>query len=337
MSEILSNIVVEQTSINFSPNNNNLNVTPEAIQLNIFTGASPGAGQSSNGELLYNNTNLIDGVPNTSVSGGNLTFTNLANLKIDGGTNGYVLQTDGSGNLTWVAGIGNITGNGVPGGAVNQIQYNKDGANFGGSTGFSFDPTSNLVSMPGNLIVVANVSANNASLGNLATANYVSGTLTTAAQPNITSVGNLTSLNVGGNLTVTNGTTTIQQALEKVTSNATGSSGTINFDVLTQAIILKTANATANFTLNIRGNSTITLDTVMNTSQSLTCTFINTNGSTGYYANLIQIDGSNITPKWIVNGTPVTGTMNGIDAYTFNVIKTASNTFTVLGSKVGFV
>ena len=84
MSEILSNIVVEQTSINFSPDNNNINITPEAIQLNVFTGAAPGAGQSSNGELLYNNVNLIDGVPNTSYANGNLSLGNVANISIGG-------------------------------------------------------------------------------------------------------------------------------------------------------------------------------------------------------------------------------------------------------------
>jgi hypothetical protein len=41
----------------------------------------------------------------------------------------------------------------------------------------------------------------NASLGNLVSANFVQGTLTTASQPNITSVGTLSSLAVTGNIT----------------------------------------------------------------------------------------------------------------------------------------
>lgn len=193
MSEILSNIVVEQTSINFSPNNNNLNVTPEAIQLNIFTGAAPSAGQSSNGELLYNNTNLIDGVPNTSFASGNLTLGNVANIKITGGVNGYVLQTDGAGNLDWTAMTGNGGGNGAPGGANTQIQYNDSGA-FGGNSGFTFNEVSGNVAIPGNLSVVGNI------FGLVANANYANfaGTVLTNAQPNITSVGTL------GNLAVTN-------------------------------------------------------------------------------------------------------------------------------------
>ena len=49
-----------------------------------------------------------------------------------------------------------------------------------------------------------NVSAGNASLGNLVTANYLGGTLTTAMQPNITAVGNLGVLTVTGNINASN-------------------------------------------------------------------------------------------------------------------------------------
>jgi hypothetical protein len=332
MSEILSNIVVEQTSINFSPDNNNLNITPEAIQLNIFTGAAPGAGQSSNGELLYNNTNLIDGVPNTSFASGNLTLGNVANIKINGGSSAYFLQTDGSGNLTWAAGTGNITGNASAAGANNQIQLSTGTGNFKAGAGFSFDTGSNILTVPGN--VSASYFIGNGSqltgIGN-GNANYANfaGNVINSSQPNITSVGNLTSLTVVG-------TTSIQQAKEKVSLNASPSTGTENFNLLDSAIIYKTANASSNFTINLRGNVTTTLNSIMSNGESLTCTFLNTNGANTYYANVIQVDGNTITPKWIVNGTPVTGTSNGIDAYTFNVIKTASSTFTVLGSKVGF-
>jgi hypothetical protein len=317
MSEILSNIVVEQTSINFSPDNNNLIINPEAIQLNIFTGAAPGAGQSINGELLYNNTNFIDGVPFTSYANGVLTLGSTSNISITGGTNGYVLQTDGAGNLDWTAMTGG-GGNGSPGGANTQIQYNDAGA-FGGTSGFTFNKISNVVNMPGNLVVATNVTSTSL-FGNVSTAN----------QPNITSVGNLTTLTVVG-------TSTIQQAKEKVNLDASPSTGTENFNLLDSAIIYKTANASSNFTINLRGNVSTTLDSIMSNGQSLTCTFLNTNGANTYYANVIQVDGNTITPKWIVNGTPTSGTLSGIDSYTFNVIKTASSTFTVLGSKVGFV
>ena len=74
---------------------------------------------------------------------GTLTI-DVGNLHLLGGTNGYVLQTDGTGNLTWTAQTGG-SGNGVPGGANTQVQYNNAGA-FGGTAGFTFDNTSNTLS-----------------------------------------------------------------------------------------------------------------------------------------------------------------------------------------------
>ena len=74
---------------------------------------------------------------------------NVANLHIDGGINGYVLQTDGSGNLSWAAGGGG--GNGIPGGSNTQVQFNSDGS-FGASPFFTFNNYTNTVNIGGNLI-----------------------------------------------------------------------------------------------------------------------------------------------------------------------------------------
>ena len=74
---------------------------------------------------------------------GDLTVANIANLHIPGGDNGYVIQTDGTGNLSWTAQTG--TGNGNPGGADTQVQFN-DGGLFAGAVGFTFDKTSNTLS-----------------------------------------------------------------------------------------------------------------------------------------------------------------------------------------------
>ena len=136
--------------------------------------------------------------------------------------------------------------------------------------------------------------------------------------------------------TLTNKTLTFptcDSILEKATISATSANGTVNFDFLTQPILYYTSNAGANFTLNIRGDSTNTTNSKMAVGQSLTIAFLNTNGATAYYANVIQIDGSTITPKW-QNGTPPTaGNASSIDAYTFSIVKTAETpTYVVLGS-----
>jgi hypothetical protein len=61
-----------------------------------------------------------------------------------------------------------------------------------------------------------------------------------------------------------------------------------------------------------------------------------TNGSTAYYPNAFQVDGSSISPKWQGGTAPTGGNSSSIDSYTFTIIKTASATFTVLASQVKF-
>lgn len=336
MSEINLDLTVSNTQATFVVESTELAFTTEPISLNLMNGASPVA-NGFNYSVQYNLDGVITGdaeftyvvpfetlhVPNISISGGS-TLGNVANLHIGGGTNGYVLQTDGAGNLSWTAQTGG-GGNGTPGGSNTQIQFN-DAGTFGGNSGFTFNSVTGNVNIPGNLSIVGNIS------GSILSANYANyaGIVVNSSQSNITSLGTLTSLNVSG-------TTTIQQAKEKVTLSSSPATGTVNFDVLTQAILYNTANASSNFTLNIRGNSSTSLDSIMSSGQSVTVTFLNTNGAIGYYANIIQIDGSTVSPKWVVNGTPTSGTNNGNDTYTFNIIKTASSTYTVLGSQIGFV
>ncbi len=130
---------------------------------------------------------------------------------------------------------------------------------------------------------------------------------------------------------------TIDSILEKATVSATSATGTVNFDFLTQPILYYTSNAGANFTLNIRGDGSSTTNSQMDVGQSLTIAFLNTNGATAYYANVIQIDGSTITPKWKDGTAPTGGNASSIDAYTFSIIKTAATpTYVVLASKTKY-
>jgi hypothetical protein len=68
---------------------------------------------------------------------------NINTFKVTGGDNGQYLQTDGTGNLSFVSGGG--SGNGVVGGANTQIQYNNAG-NFGGSTGLTWNSSTGVLS-----------------------------------------------------------------------------------------------------------------------------------------------------------------------------------------------
>jgi hypothetical protein len=131
-------------------------------------------------------------------------------------------------------------------------------------------------------------------------------------------------------------TITFATLLETATINASAPTSTTNFDAKTQSVVYYTSNNTANFTLNIRGDGSTSVNTMMSTGNSMSLTLLVTNGSTAYYPNVIQIDGNTVTTKW-VNGTTVSGgNASGIDVYSFTIIKTASATYTVLGSQTKF-
>jgi hypothetical protein len=119
---------------------------------------------------------------------------------------------------------------------------------------------------------------------------------------------------------------------EVATVSATAATGTINIDVITQSVLYYTTNASANWTVNFRGNSTTSLNTMMATGQSLTVAFLVTQGTTAYYNNVVQIDGTTVTPKWQGGTAPSAGNASGIDVYQYTIIKTASATYTVLAS-----
>jgi hypothetical protein len=123
---------------------------------------------------------------------------------------------------------------------------------------------------------------------------------------------------------------------ERTTVSATAATGTINFDALTQGVLYYTTNASANFTLNVRGSSGSTLNSILTTGDSITIVFLNTNGATPYYPTAYQIDGSSITPKWQGGTAPSSGNASSIDAYSLTIIKTGSATFTVLASQTKF-
>ena len=196
--------------------------------------ADPGG---SNTQLQYNNSGSLGGIPNVTWNGSILSLGNVANVRLGGGTNGYVLQTDGSGNLSWTAQTGGGGGNGSPGGANTQIQFN-DAGSFGGDSGFTYNKLTNtltvenitagnspddVVTIAGDMSVTGDVSVNDIlSVGNLSAAGnvtgdyligngaYITGLVTDIAnyvaqpiQSNITAVGTLASLSLVGNITST--------------------------------------------------------------------------------------------------------------------------------------
>lgn len=248
----------------------------------------------------------------TQLSGGKLQLGNVSGLSITGGTNGYVLQTDGLGNLSWTTQTGGGGGTGIPGGANTQIQFNDGTGNFGGNSGFTFDYITGATTIPGTLAVsntitgtrlISNIATGTAPLVvtsttqvanlNVATA----GTVITNAQPNITSVGTLTSLTVTGNI---------------LSGNVYANSGTVGASLLTGTITtaaqpnitsvgtLSSLVVTANITSgNVYANSgtvgAATLTGTLTTNAQPNVTSVSTSFTNLTFANAQTISGNNMT------------------------------------------
>lgn len=304
MSDVNLNFVVDTNPVELVISTNELAFQPQATNLTFstVTDTSDTPPGGTFGQIQFNDSGAFGGTPNLTYSSGLLSLTaNVSNVKITGGTNGYVLQTDGAGNLSWTAQTGGSTGNGVPGGANTQVQYN-DAGSFGGDGTFTFNEVTKTLTVqnlnvangfsngtaniriynsaeialssytdanllvlgrdsgtpavfvngelnsfnqswynlgpnalvqvgnveirPDTVDITGNLTAGNANLGNLTISNYFSGdgsllsninganitggsvplaqVVTDNAQPNITSVGTLTSLTVSGNLSAGN-------------------------------------------------------------------------------------------------------------------------------------
>jgi hypothetical protein len=129
----------------------------------------------------------------------------------------------------------------------------------------------------------------------------------------------------------------IKQIIETVTANATAINANTTIDVLDGAVSFYTANVAANWTLNVRANATTRLDAVMGTNDSMTIAYLATQlGSNTFYQSAMQIDGTAVTPKFQGGTAPSAGNATSIDLYAFTIIKTAANTYTVLGSQTQY-
>ena len=310
-----------------------------------------GTGASSAGGALIN-------LGGTTVGIDVFTATTAANARtaIGAGT--------GDGSVTSVSGSGGSTGLTLAGGAITTTGT----LTLGGTLAVASGGTGNTSYTDGQLLI------GNSSGGGLTKATLTQGSGVTITNGNGTitisaagSGGSVTSVASGNGLTggpiTTTGTLSLDvtyantwtgkqtftgstsvlaaklvNALEKVTASATAATGTINYDVTTQSVLYYTSNASANWTLNLRASSGTSLNTAMATGESVTVAFLVTQGSTAYYNNVVQVDGtaSGVTTKW-QSAVPAAGNASGIDVYTYTVIKTGSATFTVLASLTPFV
>lgn len=192
-----------------------------------------------------------------------------------------------------------------------------------------------------NTIVNADVNASAAiadtKLATIATALKVSNSATTAASANTASA--IVARDASGNFVAgkaTLATADVTTVLETALIVSSGAGGTININFNTNPTVYFTSNSTANCTLNIRGTSSVALNSILATGQIATVTFLETCGAVPHYPTVYQIDGVSVTPKFMGGTAPSSGNANSVDAYTIAIIKTGNAAFTVFASQTRF-
>ena len=142
----------------------------------------------------------------------------------------------------------------------------------------------------------------------------------------VTGITSTTSLTVGPGV--------IQEKLYTVASALTG---TVNFDVVTNGLVqYHTTNSSATWVVNLRGDGSTTLNSLLHIGQTTVFTLYSAQNNTSYYMTDFKIDGSSQTEKWNGGSAPTAGTGSGVDVYTFNIMKTADATFTVFANFSNF-
>ena len=112
---------------------------------------------------------------------------------------------------------------------------------------------------------------------------------------------------------------------------ASAATGTIQFDCVTQGVLYYTTASSANWTLNFRGNSGTTLNSLMNTGDAFTVNFLATNTTAYYQSTAVTVDtNATVTVKWSGGTAPSAGNASAVDVYSYTIVKTGASAFTVL-------
>ena len=125
------------------------------------------------------------------------------------------------------------------------------------------------------------------------------------------------------------------EALENINITAGKLSDNQNIDLANGMVHYFTTSETTVSTPNIRIDGSTSLDSRMDVGNTTAVTIIITPNGVGY-SNALNIDSSAQTVQWLGGSAPSSGGASGVDVYTYQIIKTGSATFTVLGSLSNF-
>ena len=145
-----------------------------------------------------------------------------------------------------------------------------------------------------------------------------------------------TSLTVAGTISA-QGWVNEMTVTEYTTVSAAAPGATIQFDTLTQSVLLYTSNVVNNWTLNVRGNSTTPLSSVLNTGQTITLTLMTSAAGSGYYQTGMTVDGATVTARWQGGTAPSSGDTSAFDVYSYSITKVSTTpSYVVLASVAKF-
>jgi len=264
------------------------------------------------------------------------------------GSNGQYLKADSStaSGLTW-ADAGDVTLTGT------QTLTNKTltspvlgGITTTASGNLVVEPATKILEIRGSGATVGQIQLNcpvNSHGQIIASQPHSEAATNTLTLPGGNTIGNGNAILVSdtGIQTLTNKTLTnpiLVAPEERLTVTAASATGTINIDTATAGTLYYTNSASSNHTINVRHSSNTSLNDVLTTGDSITVVWFNTNGATAFYPSLLLVDSatSGVSVKYQGGTAFSAGNASSIDAYVYNVVKTASATFTVLASQTKF-
>ena len=277
-------------------------------------------GNISARNLNWNTSTNTFSIVGNLVSNRHTVLGSPSNVVITGGTAGFVLSTDGAGNLTWTAQTGTAGTSVAAAGSNTQIQFNDSGV-IGANTQLTYNKVTNVLN-------VGNIVANGSGLTNVNAAN-VTGTYSNLSVVGDSSLNGL--VNINGNITANSnvsitGAATITGSLTVVgvVKGDTATAGTANTQLATTEFVVGTIATNALLKANIAsptftgtpraptasqlaptGTQVATTQYVKDAVSTVTALFGTTNIPTG---GIIMYTGVTAPSGWALcngsNGTP---------------------------------
>jgi hypothetical protein len=148
---------------------------------------------------------------------------------------------------------------------------------------------------------------------------------------------NIVARSLSSNTFAANLQISLTQIFETANVYPTAVGGNVNIDLQNNTVYFFSSNTTANVTFNLRANTQNTLDSQLSVGQSVTTGILLKQGAIRYRAN-VYVDGVLQAPFWLGNSAPsyATSQQESVDTYSFTVLKTAANTYTVLAANSNF-